>query len=138
MEEHIVQEENGNYRYYSPDGMFFRTPQYVGWDGREVEKTPDKYRYSYDAYVTHKFKDEYEDAVYSDRLWQWDPKKHDSLCQEHFGNQGQYWDGRSPEKIEAFLRDYNNNPKLTLVGIMTGANASSGFPYWVFMFDNNK
>jgi hypothetical protein len=54
------------------------------------------------------------DTVYSDRLFQWDHKKHDELCMKHFGNSGQYWDKREPENIEAFLRDYMNDQTLIL------------------------
>jgi hypothetical protein len=28
-------------------------------------------------------------TVYSDRLFQWDSKKHDTLCRKYFGNDGQ-------------------------------------------------
>jgi hypothetical protein len=50
------------------------------------------------------------ETVYSDRLFQWDTKKHDSLCQKHFGNSGQSWSSRTPEKIESFLSEYLNKP----------------------------
>ena len=123
---------------YSSDGMFYwdGESRYKDWDEKPVERTPDKYRYSYDAYVQYKAADTYQHAVYSDRLWQWDNKKYDELCKKHFGNQGQYWSSRGVEQIQAFLRDYNDNQELVLVGIMEGCNASDGFPYWVFMFND--
>lgn len=46
------------------------------------------------------------DTEYTDRLWQWDSKKHDELCLKHFGDKGQWWSNRSAEKIQAFLCDY--------------------------------
>ncbi|MHB8871602.1 MAG: hypothetical protein ACYC5G_04065 [Candidatus Doudnabacteria bacterium] len=120
-------------RYYSTDSVF--VSPYRDWDGNETERTPDEYRYSYDPYVQYKKKDEYQHTVYSDRLFQWDCKKHDDLCQKHFGNRGQYWDNRPIDKIESFLRDYYNKQDLVLVGKMEGCNVSNGYPYWILMFD---
>ena len=122
-------------QYLNECGYIIRHSMYNDWNGKPVKRTPDKYRYSYDAYVVSKKADEYQYAVYSDRLLQWDWDKHNRLCKKHFGNEGQYWDNRSEEKIEAFLRDYYENPELQLVGIMTGCNVSNGYPYWIFMFD---
>lgn len=73
-------------------------------------------------------------TVYSDRLHQWDHKKHNELCMKHFGNQGQYWSEREPSKIESFLRDYMNNPKLVLCKIEEHTNVSNGYPYWYFEY----
>ena len=70
------------------------------------------------------------DTVYSDRLYQWDSKKHDELCTKHFGNTGQYWDNRKPEEIEAFLRDYCNEPKIVLCRIEQHENRATGYPLW--------
>lgn len=45
--------------------------------------------------------------VYSDRLFQWNPKKHDELLMKHFGNTSQYWSqNMNKEKIQSFLSDY--------------------------------
>lgn len=71
-------------------------------------------------------------TVYSDRLFQWDPEKHDGLCLKYFGNTRQYWDNRSPELIEQYLRDYTNKPELILGRITQETNQSSGYPYWRF------
>lgn len=77
--------------------------------------------------------EDYNGSAYSDRLFQWDPKKHDTLCKKHFGDTSQYWDNRSPEKIEQFLQEYNGFP-LTLQKIVTGTNVSTGYPFWCFMW----
>ena len=117
-------------------GTYFYS-DFLDWDGNPIAKTPHDYNYSYDAYVTHrKYKDSVaKHTVYSDRLMQWDREKHDKLCRSNFGNQSQWWDGRSPEEVESFLRDYYDNPDLELVGIMKGCNVSNGFPYWIFKFN---
>jgi hypothetical protein len=78
------------------------------------------------------------DTVYSDRLFQWDSKKHDELCQKHFGNQGQYWSGRSPELIEAFLRDYMDDQSVVLCRIEEHENQSTGYPLWRFDYLKKK
>ena len=108
---------------------------YKDWKGNSIKRTPDNYSYSYDAYVIVKNAEKYEHTVYSDRLFQFDSGKYNKFCQKHFGNEGQYWDNRSEEKIEAFLRDYYDKPDLRLIGIMQGCNVSNGYPYWVFMFN---
>lgn len=114
----------------------FGVVNYVDWDGNPIERTPDNYRYSYDAYVISKKADKYQHAAYSDRLSEWDYTKYRNLCKKHFGNESDYWDGRSSEKIEKFLRDYYNSQKIELVGIMKGCDVSNGYPYWIFMFND--
>jgi hypothetical protein len=73
-------------------------------------------------------------TIYSDRLFQWDSKKHDCLCKKHFGNESQYWSGREPKTIELFLRDYTNNQNLILCSIEELENHATGFPLWRFEY----
>lgn len=70
----------------------------------------------------------------SDRLLMAEWEKYNELCRKHFGNEAQVWGGRSPEKIEAFLRDYFDKPKLVLVQIQKMYNRSNGFPVWHFQY----
>jgi hypothetical protein len=128
-------EKNRNIVYMSNGNVFYKDSQYVDWHGNPVDKTPDEYRYSYDAYVQVKKADEYQQVVYSDRLFQWDCGKYNRLCEKHFGNHGQYWSDRDFDKIQDFLRDYYDNQELELVGQMEGCNVATGYPYWVFMFN---
>jgi len=128
-------DENGNYIERSENGMVFRKPQYVDWEGEPIERTPDEYRYSYNAYVLWKDKDDYKDVVYCDRMRQWDYKKYIMLTKKYFGNESDYWYGRERKEIQNFLREYMDKPDLILVGMMTGCNVSSGYPYWIFMID---
>lgn len=104
----------------------------VNEHGKVISRTPQEYPYSYDGYVTHRLQENSKDdnTVCTDRLWQRNPKLHDELCQKHFGDKGQYWGGRYPEQIEAFLRDYYKNPDIELVYIMQYCNVSSGYPLW--------
>jgi hypothetical protein len=73
-------------------------------------------------------------TVYSDRLWQWNPKKHDELCQKHFGNQGQYWGNRTPEAIQSFLSEYEGKD-ISLCRAEELTNTSNGYPYWRFDYN---
>ena len=114
---------------------------YMDEDGNPVSRPKDKFSYSYDFFVTwktEKFKSKDRTAVYSDRLWQWNHQKYDSLCQKHWQNQGQNFYDREPKQIEAFLRDYHDLPNLELVMIQEGCNVSSGYPIWLFFFIPNK
>lgn len=90
--------------------------------------------YSYDEFTLWKGPGKPNGSVYSDRLMQWDFEKHDELCKKHFGNTGQYWNGRDPKKIEEFLRDYLGYPTLVLCEIVEGCNESNGYPWWCFLF----
>lgn len=108
--------------------------------GHRVERSKAEYPYSYDAFVTWRglANEELNGSVYSDRLYQWDWEKHNALCNKHFGNQGQRWSERQPDKIEAFLRDYLDDPELVLGLVMEGCNVSSGYPYWYFGYKSSK
>jgi hypothetical protein len=77
-------------------------------------------------------------TIYSDRLLQQDWDKHNELCMKHFGDEGQYWNMRDPKKVEAFLRDWCNDPKLHLCHIREDCNQSSGYPLWCFDFKRGK
>ncbi len=122
--------------FVSEDGTVMFHSQYIDEDGNAIERTPESHQYSYDPYVTWRGgeNEEVDDVVYSDRLHQWDGKKYDELCKKHFGDEGQWFSGRTPESIEAFLRDYNNNQNIKLILIMQGCNVSSGYPFWTFHF----
>lgn len=130
-------EESG--RYYSHDGMTYWNAAYIDEFGKPIERTPDKYSYSYDGYMLHRFgkNEEANMTIYSDRLLQWDYKKHNELCKKHFGNEGQYWAERDPKKIEAFLRDWCEDPELKLIFVMQYCNMASGYPLWRFDFHTN-
>jgi hypothetical protein len=123
--------------YFDNQGNFISYHPAVDADGRQVERTKDKYPYSYDAFVTFQKRkpSKKTSVVYSDRIVQWDNKKARKLMKKHFKTTGDYYYDRKPEEIEAFLRDYFSEPSIELIYIMEGCNVSSGFPYWVFGFE---
>ena len=101
--------------------------------GNRVEKTKYTHPYSYDGFVTFRNgkNEEVNHTVYSDRIVQWDYKKARKLMKKHFGNEGDYYTDRSPDKIESFLKEYFGK-ELKLILVMEYCNVSSGYPVWRF------
>ena len=113
--------------------------KFVDLNGEPIKKTPFSHPYNYDEYVCWKdrnFNREKCDAVYSDRLFQWDYEKYNKCCQEVFKNEGQYFDKREPKEIEKFLSMYFGK-KIKLTAVVQGCNQATGYPYWVFFYEEN-
>lgn len=102
-------------------------------DGLPV-KTKASHPYSYDPITQYVSAAAHENrsvgTIYTDRLLQWDYDKHNLLCKKHFDNEGQYWDQREPEAIEAFLRDWCDDQGICLTRIVEVCNVSTGYPTW--------
>ena len=120
------------------DGTSFRIA--VDEFGNPVEKSKLEHPYSYSGFVLWRGgeNEEVDSTIYSDRLTMWDLKKHNELCLKHFGNKGQHWNNRDPEKIEAFLKDWCEDEGLKLILIMEYCNVSNGYPLWRFDFSKTK
>lgn len=105
-----------------------------GYDcnGNPALRSKLEYPYTYDPFILHRFgeNDEANGTAYTDRLWQQDHKKYDRLCMKHFGDRGQYWDQRDPKKMEAFLKDWMDDPNLKLIFVEEHCNHSTGYPVW--------
>lgn len=103
--------------------------------GNPIERTPETHPYSYDGFITYRNGDnsEIEEDVYSDRMLQWDYEKTRKLMKKYFGEQGDYYSNRPPEKIESFLSEYFNC-NVKLIFIMEYCNVSNGYPLWRFAF----
>lgn len=114
------------------DGYF----NFVDLKDNPVERTKEIFPYSYDPFVIWKkgYK-ESDNAVYSDRLHQWDWEKYNRCHKEVWGNEGQYFYENTPKEIEKFLRLYFNED-IVLTAVMEGCNYSNGYPYWVFYYRN--
>lgn len=113
--------------------------QFVDLDGNEIKRNPFSHPYNYDEYVIWKdenFNNEKYSAVYSDRLYQWDSEKYNRCCQEVFANKGQQFYQREPKEIEKFLSMYFEE-RIKLTAVMQGCNQSSGFPYWIFLYEKS-
>jgi hypothetical protein len=110
--------------------QYFRSG--FSYSGAEI-RTKSTHPYNYDP-IMQFLADEVDSAnastVYTDRLMQFDYQKTNRLMQKHFGNTGHDWNDRAPEKIEAFLRDWNEAPDLKLIAVIEYCNQASGFPVW--------
>lgn len=113
-------------------------PMLTDLHGKPVERTPYSHPYSFDQHVTwisEKFdKNKIYSAEYSDRMLGWDREKFARCTQEVFKNQKQYFDVREPKDIEKFLIKYFGH-NLELVAIEKCCNLSSGYPIWIFHFE---
>lgn len=106
--------------------------QYQEFLPENIVKTKGAYPYTYDPfliYFSEDIKEEPTGTVYTDRLYQWDYKKHDSLCEKHFGDKRQYWNNRETKKIEEFLCEYIDK-KIILIANIQYVNLSNGYPVW--------
>lgn len=73
-------------------------------------------------------------CVYSDRMYQWNPDKYNMCALEVFGDTGQFFYNRSNEDIEKFISMYLGY-KVVLLAVHVEDNASNGYPYWVFLYE---
>lgn len=113
---------------------------YIDIDGNPVERTPHTNPYTYDDHVIFRSgpNTEIDNTAYSDRILQWDYEKARNLQRKHFVNRGDYYPREDAKKVQAFLRDYFDAPKLELIVITEGCNQSSGYPVWCFHMKMNK
>jgi len=116
------------------DSMNFMMQQYLDENGFPVKRTPITHPYSYDAYVIWGAKNKDSHGVYTDRLLQWDYKKHNELCKLIWDNTSQLWDSRQPKDIQTFLRKYNNDENIILTMVMKCYNVSNGYPVWILFY----
>ena len=115
-----------------PSGISYYFSE-INEHGNPVERTKNEYPYSYDGFVTWRGGENKEanETIYSDRLLRQNYEKTRKLMKKHFGNEGDYYSGRTPEKIEMFLSEWLGK-KVKLIYIMEYCNNSSGYPYWRF------
>ena len=133
--------------YIRCDRMFDSTspkPFYIDIHGHKIERAPEQFPYNYDTYVLWKRvgfdKDDAYDAVYSDRMMDWNYDKFASCCQKIFGDAGQCFDNRKPEDIEVFLNEYFDelHVKIELLAVLKGCHHGNGNPLWVFIYKGDK
>lgn len=105
--------------------------------GLQVERTPEDFPYSYDAYLILRNNPNEKDmhCSYSDRMYQWDSEKYYSLKKKFVpSTKGDYWDTAKANEVEKFLREYFDKPKLKFIALEQACNVSNGFPLWIFHY----
>lgn len=109
-------------------------PYYADLKGNTVKKTPITNPYDFDDYVEWKGNyRQFDPAVYSVRLYQWDTAKYKKCYEQVFKNNGQRFDSKNVSGIRKFLSMYFDK-EIELTAIMQGCNHISGFPYWIFFY----
>lgn len=114
------------------------TSEFVDLRGNPIKRTPYSHPYNYDEYVVWK-SNEFDinnyHAAYSDRLWEFDSLKYENCCSKIFKNTGQRFDnGRNHKTINDFLNLYFEK-EVKLTAIMQGCNQWNGYPYWIFLYE---
>ena len=69
-------------------------------------------------------------SVYTDRMSCWKPDAYREIGDRIFGKGRWFGEGCNGQKIEQFLQEYNENPRLRLLRVVEYCNASSGYPTW--------
>jgi hypothetical protein len=102
-------------------------------------RTKASHPYSYDPILEFSSDATPDGSLYTDRLFSW--YGYDLIrkkMQVHFGEAGDFWSGRTPEKIEAFLRDLMDIPNLEVARIEQHCNQATGYPVWFIAFAKNE
>lgn len=120
---------------------YLYTNEYLDLDGNPIERTPEKYPYSYEPYVQWKgdYDAEKSSSWFSDRLRRWDSKKFDECCEKVWGKKTAYFRNGHPKYVEKFLSLYFEK-KVKLTAILEGCNYGNGYPYWLLYceFESEK
>ena len=105
-----------------------------------LEKDKYTYPYSYSPFLIYFNKEAEKPAkgtCYTDRFCQQDFARHDELCLKHFGNKGQHWHDRDPEKVQAFLCDWISREVVHVANIQY-VNIGNGYPVWRLDFHDKE
>jgi len=103
------------------------------WDSGLNIKTKWSNPYNYDPIIQFVTDEQPNNSVYTYRLIGFNLEKYSDLCLKHFGNFGNsdhYWNNRSPEKIQSFMRDWTDNEKLKVVNVVEYCDIETGYPTW--------
>ena len=97
--------------------------------------------YNYDEYVVWK-SDDFDinnyHVAYSDRLKEFDGLRYENCCSEIFQNKKQRFEyGRNHKAINDFLNLYFEK-EVKLTAVMQGCNQWNGYPYWIFLYEEEQ
>lgn len=104
------------------------------WVDPKRTRTKQEYPYSYSEFFHFGKRADISakgvQAVYSDRLWQWD---YDKCHKAHKTHLNCRFEQASPAQLSAFLSEYNGKP-CTVVALAEGCNPSTGYPYYILWY----
>jgi hypothetical protein len=122
--------------YLDPFGERQRRSSY--WVDPNNTRTKGEYPYSYSEFYLYggpAGRDASDEANYSDRLWQWDYNKTETLWKKHC--EGHRYDNVPMAKLTAFMSEWHGR-KVEVTALAEGCNPSNGYPYWIIWFRNVK
>lgn len=135
---------NSNKYFSNNDGGFTTWGLAVDEFGNPVSRGKHDHPYTYSGFVQERVhpNEVADGTVYTDRLLQWDYKLTRKLLTKYFDNGttdkgGDWWNNRSASRIQEFLRERFDNPKLTVVLVMEYCNVSNGYPLWRIDYATN-
>lgn len=105
----------------------------VDWVNPERERRHKyEYPYSYSEYYIWRNGNpsNADDAVYSDRLYEWDYEKHVTAWKVV----GKRFDQMSRAELSKYLSAYFDKP-IQAMAMAEGCNVSNGYPYWIFWYN---
>lgn len=111
---------------------FSRIFTQVDIHGKPVERTKERYPYSYDTFVVWRDgpNEECTGSVYSDRMYQWDAEHYEACAKKHnFKN----FVSASRKQLNDFMSDYLKKPVQVLF-LAEGCNQATGYPLWLLGF----
>ena len=119
-------------------GGFFHQGGPIDLEGKPVKRTKQSHPYSYDGHVVTRMRGNAErmECAYTDRMYGWDHDKMKRLTKKHM--EGFRWGNCPGHQVEAFLREWGEDPGLELVAVMEWCNAASGYPTWSLHWIHSK
>jgi hypothetical protein len=122
-------------------GIDLRDPRYGGGghfaygglvdlEGKPVKRTKQSHPYNYDEHVVTRMRKNAKEmeCAYTDRMFGWGRAKMERLTKKHM--EGYRWDNCPGAQVEAFLREWGEDPGLELVAVVEWCNQATGYPTW--------
>lgn len=113
-----------------------RTDRYRFVDLTATNRTKEDWPYSYSLHYLWGEKQDGYDAVYSDRLSQWDAEK-SAAAREAVREYKTIYGHWGREGTEKYLSAYFGY-EVECCAVAEGCNVGNGFPYWVFWFRRKR
>lgn len=110
---------------------------YLDLEGNKIKRTPKDFPQSYDEHViwSKEYDEERSRRLCSIKLKTQYKETYKSVSMAVFENIGEFYDNRSPESIERFLKKLLNK-ELKLTAITKSCNISNGHHYWCFLYED--
>lgn len=126
----------GDRIYYSDEFGFGRQSRDDSrWVNPSRRRTKQEAPYGYDEFFIYGDREivkTADDALYSDRIWQWDHEKAIRLWKQHVDAR---WNNSGQRQHSAFMSAYLDK-QVEVIALAEGCNISNGYPYWIVWLKN--